>query len=103
MSERFRIKGLHVPCPECGAKTTNHYAGQRAERCVSPTGGTYTHKARLALARRISTLLRCHFDIVIKPCTGEAHRPEVGGMIDHCMVCAPRWGDVEVLVPRRFS
>jgi hypothetical protein len=26
------------------------------------------------------------------PCPGEAHNPEVGGMIDNCMMCAPRWG-----------
>lgn len=27
-----------------------------------------------------------------EPCNGEAHKPEVAGMIDNCMVCAPRWG-----------
>lgn len=30
------------------------------------------------------------------PCTGQAHDPEIGGMIDHCGMCAPRWGWVEV-------
>ncbi len=33
------------------------------------------------------------------PCPGEAHRPEVGGMIDNCSLCAPRWGEVEELDP----
>ena len=28
----------------------------------------------------------------LQPCRGEAHNPEVGGMIDHCGCCAPRWG-----------
>lgn len=28
-------------------------------------------------------------------CDGEAHEPSVGGMIDHCGVCMPRWGLVE--------
>lgn len=25
-------------------------------------------------------------------CSGSAHDPEVGGMIDNCLMCAPRWG-----------
>lgn len=33
------------------------------------------------------------------PCPGEAHAQEVGGMIDNCMYCAPRWGQVEELAP----
>lgn len=28
------------------------------------------------------------------PCTGEAHNPEVGGMIDNCSLCAPNWGEM---------
>lgn len=31
-----------------------------------------------------------------EPCNGEAHKPEVAGMIDNCMVCMPRWGVMEV-------
>ncbi len=27
-------------------------------------------------------------------CTGEAHNPEVGGMIDNCMACAPYWENI---------
>lgn len=29
-------------------------------------------------------------------CTGEAHRPEVKGNIDNCMVCMPWWEDIAV-------
>ena len=35
-----------------------------------------------------------------RPCNGEAHRPEVAGCIDHCMVCMPNWGVIDVAVPR---
>lgn len=28
------------------------------------------------------------------PCPGEAHNPAVGGMIDHCGICAPDWGKI---------
>lgn len=31
------------------------------------------------------------------PCHGEAHKP--GSMADHCWVCMPRWGLVEVMPP----
>ena len=34
-----------------------------------------------------------------RPCNGDAHKPEVGGMMDHCAVCMPRWGVVESLAP----
>ena len=30
-------------------------------------------------------------------CTGEAHS---NPYIDHCMMCAPRWGQREILVPK---
>jgi hypothetical protein len=30
------------------------------------------------------------------PCTGEAHS---NAFIDHCSLCAPRWGQVEVMEP----
>lgn len=33
------------------------------------------------------------------PCSGDAHKPEIGGMIDNCMICAPRWGEVEEMAP----
>ena len=33
------------------------------------------------------------------PCPGEAHDPAVGGMIDNCGICAPRWGEVEERAP----
>lgn len=26
------------------------------------------------------------------PCPGEAHGADVGGWIDHCLLCAPQWG-----------
>ena len=32
------------------------------------------------------------------PCDGEAHS---NAHIDHCMQCAPRWGEVEI--PERFA
>ncbi len=31
------------------------------------------------------------------PCTGQAHKPGVDQ--DHCMVCLPRWGEVEEYAP----
>lgn len=49
--------------------------------------------------RRNSEFCRRHhgrYEIRMEPCTGEAHKPEVGGMIDNCMVCMPRWGTMEV-------
>jgi hypothetical protein len=33
-------------------------------------------------------------------CNGEAHS---NPHIDHCMICAPRWGWREVMVERRFD
>jgi hypothetical protein len=35
------------------------------------------------------------------PCTGEAHDPRVGGMIDNCWSCAPRWAVIEI--PEQFA
>jgi len=32
--------------------------------------------------------------LYMNPCKGEAHNPEVGGMIDNCLLCAPFWGIV---------
>jgi hypothetical protein len=40
------------------------------------------------------------------PCIGEAHHPDVHGMIDHCMLCAPRWGQMmsyEKLGPEKLG
>lgn len=34
--------------------------------------------------------------MVLRPCPGEAHGPEAGGMIDNCMICAPMWGKIYV-------
>lgn len=34
-----------------------------------------------------------------EPCPGEAHDPAVGGMIDHCGLCAPEWGTVRKYAP----
>jgi hypothetical protein len=34
-------------------------------------------------------------------CPGQAHDPAVGGNIDHCMVCLPRWG--QVAIPAQFQ
>ena len=31
-------------------------------------------------------------------CSGEAHRPEVGGMIDNCWSCAPYWENIATCV-----
>jgi hypothetical protein len=35
--------------------------------------------------------------IELRPCNGEAHG---NPFIDHCMVCMPRWGEMEVLVEK---
>lgn len=32
----------------------------------------------------------------LERCPGEAHSPEVGGMIDNCTLCAPLWGCIAV-------
>jgi hypothetical protein len=32
----------------------------------------------------------------LEACPGEAHSPEVGGMIDNCTLCAPLWGCIAV-------
>ena len=84
----FRVLAVQVACPECSAKPRSWCSGRT------------THKARVALARRVSGILVAHFDVKEFPCSGEAHKPEVGGMIDHCGVCMPRWGTVERLVPK---
>jgi hypothetical protein len=34
-------------------------------------------------------------------CPGEAHNPDVGGMIDNCGLCAPRWGKIEIPVEHK--
>lgn len=31
-------------------------------------------------------------EVGLVPCVGEAHDPAVAGGIDHCGLCAPRWG-----------
>lgn len=38
----------------------------------------------------------CRLGFKLIPCKGRAHDVDVGGMIDNCMVCAPRWGWVMV-------
>ncbi len=35
------------------------------------------------------------------PCPGEAHNPEVCGMIDNCGICAPNWAEVEIPVEHK--
>lgn len=35
----------------------------------------------------------------LAPCPGSAHSPDVGGMVDYCGLCAPRWGWLERLSP----
>jgi hypothetical protein len=89
------VKHRDVPCPKCKVSPRS--------ACRFPSGHILLHgknaplcKERGALARRVQSILRAHFHIVEKPCNGEAHR---NPFIDHCMVCAPRWGVVEVLVP----
>ena len=44
------------------------------------------------LIRGMACLDGYHFEA----CRGEAHNPDVGGMIDNCGVCAPEWGWVMV-------
>ena len=87
----FRVKAAHVACPGCGA------APHRS--CLSPMGnllGVF-HKPRIALARRVSSILQAHFEVRERPCTGAAHS---NPFIDHCMVCMPGWGTVQYLTPK---
>lgn len=32
------------------------------------------------------------WETALTPCPGEAHTAQVAGNIDHCQICAPRWG-----------
>jgi hypothetical protein len=100
MRDIFRIKVAQVACPECGAAPRTSCLSPMGNRLTGYQGRSTFHKPRAALARRVSSILLAHFDVKEVPCSGEAHRPEVGGMIDNCMVCAPRWGTVERLVPK---
>jgi hypothetical protein len=44
-------------------------------------------------AEKIELMLKKEFDVdPLVPCDGQAHSPEIGGNIDNCMVCSPRWG-----------
>jgi len=43
--------------------------------------------------RFFSTATKEQIEQFTEPCMGEAHSPEVGGMIDYCMRCmSVRWG-----------
>lgn len=87
-----KVSFTQVKCPSCHAQPTNNQHGWRdARKCGCP--------ARKALARKVAGILRAHFTVVEEKCHGEAHLPSVGGMIDNCAVCAPRWGVVESLKP----
>lgn len=41
---------------------------------------------------RIESIFEAFHVKPLRHCEGEAHDPRNGGMIDNCMVCAPRWG-----------
>jgi hypothetical protein len=87
-----QVRFVEVKCPTCGAQPgQNQNNWREARRCVCPE--------RKALARKVAGILRAHFVVAERPCTGEAHSAAVGGMIDHCAVCMPRWGTVEYLTP----
>jgi hypothetical protein len=92
LSRLCRVPYTNVKCPSCGAQPLGHQKHWREARgCSCPE--------RKALARQVTSLLKAHFVVAERPCNGEAHDPRVGGMIDHCSVCAPRWGVVEYLTP----
>jgi len=61
-------------------------------------GARVIERVRTLLASKtapetIEMFLKREFQIEpLRECTGQAHDPAVGGMIDHCGVCAPRWG-----------
>lgn len=97
MRDIFRIKAAHVACPECGAAPHTACRTPMGNRMAGARGTLTFHKPRATLARRVSSFLRYHFDVREKPCNGEAHR---NPFIDHCMVCMPRWGTIEYLVPK---
>jgi len=85
-----KVRFTMVKCPTCGAQPTqNQHGWRKARKCACVE--------RKALARKVAGILGAHFVVARRPCTGEAHKPEVGGMIDHCMVCMPHWGEVEFL------
>jgi hypothetical protein len=92
----YSVKSENVKCPKCGAQPIGNQENWReVRRCKC--------EERKALARKVASIIRAHFEIVEKPCTGEAHSPAVGGMIDNCMMCMPRWGVVEVLQPKKLD
>jgi hypothetical protein len=97
-----KVSFTQVKCPTCGAQPVNNHRSfgvsknyKEARKCDCP--------ARKALARKVSGILAAHFTVTESPCTGEAHDPRVGGMIDHCMVCMPNWGTVESLAPKALE
>jgi hypothetical protein len=75
--------------PHRGAQPVNNQHNWRnAKKCACPE--------RKALARKVAGILRAHFVVAERPCRGEAHS---NPHIDHCSICAPRWGVVEYLTP----
>lgn len=86
-------KFTDVKCPTCGAQPVGNQENWReARKCKC--------LARKALARKVTGILVEHFNVVEEACTGEAHS---NPHIDHCMVCLPRWGVVEKLVPKHLE
>lgn len=48
--------------------------------------------ARRTAPEKIEAILKDEFQVEpLAECKGEAHNPEVGGMIDNCGCCSPRW------------
>ncbi len=68
------------------AKTHN---AENAACCSDP--GTEAGEKR----ERVARALRTKLDMYSVRCECVAHDPEVGGMIDNCMSCAPRWGFIQ--------
>ena len=85
------------PCMTNATKTGN----RKCWNVVELPGGDIirTRLTRKEARREADGLIRaypCLEGFHFAPCQGEAHRPDVAGMIDNCMLCAPEWGVVMV-------
>ncbi len=77
----------------CGVFTDKHDAERRYH------GEVWTWSRKAAIAGTPVEYPREKTGRMI-PCTGQAHQPDV--VQDHCMVCMPRWGEVEEIAPMDF-
>ncbi len=83
----------------------NYATGNRKCWFISRNVGTPNEASgpsihTLSEAKRLCEMVRdaayCRDGYKLVPCHGAAHDAAVNGMIDNCLICAPRWGWVMV-------